>query len=34
VRVEVVAFGASTSSELRAICDDYLDIQEHLADLT
>ena len=34
VRVEVVAFGASTSSELRAICDDYIDMQEHLQDLT
>jgi uncharacterized LabA/DUF88 family protein len=34
VRVEVVAFGASTSSELRAICDDYIDMQEHLAELT
>jgi uncharacterized LabA/DUF88 family protein len=34
LRVEVVAFGASTSAELRNICDDYLDISEHLAELT
>lgn len=34
VRVEVVAFGASTSSELRAICDDYIDLAELLGDLT
>lgn len=33
VRVEVVAFGASTSAELRAICDDYIDIQEQLDQL-
>jgi uncharacterized LabA/DUF88 family protein len=34
LRVEVVAFGSSTSSELRAICDDYIDISDHLSDLT
>jgi uncharacterized LabA/DUF88 family protein len=33
VRVEVVAFGASTSAELRNICDDYIDMQEHLQEL-
>jgi len=34
LRVEVVAFGSSTSSELRAICDDYLDISDFLSELT
>lgn len=34
LRVEVVAFGSSTSSELRAICDDYIDISDHLDELT
>jgi len=34
LRVEVVAFGSSTSSELRAICDDYLDISDYLSELT
>jgi uncharacterized LabA/DUF88 family protein len=34
LRVEVVAFGASTSSDLRAICDDYIDVQDHLDELT
>lgn len=34
VRVEVVAFGASTSAELRAICDDYIDLSQHLSEIT
>jgi uncharacterized LabA/DUF88 family protein len=34
LRVEVVAFGSSTSAELRAICDDYLDISDYLTELT
>jgi uncharacterized LabA/DUF88 family protein len=34
LRVEVVAFGASTSADLRAICDDYIDLQVHLDELT
>jgi uncharacterized LabA/DUF88 family protein len=34
VRVEVIAFGASTSAELRAICDDYLDLSTHLNEIT
>ncbi len=34
LRVEVVAFGASTSADLRAICDDYIDLQDHLDELT
>ncbi len=33
LRVEVVAFGTSTSADLRAICDDYIDVQEHLDEL-
>jgi uncharacterized LabA/DUF88 family protein len=33
LRVEVVAFGSSTSAELRAICDDYIDISDRLNDL-
>jgi uncharacterized LabA/DUF88 family protein len=33
LRVEVVAFGSSTSAELRAICDDYIDISDRLSDL-
>ena len=33
VRVEVVAFGQSTAAELRAVADDYVDIQDHLAEL-
>jgi uncharacterized LabA/DUF88 family protein len=28
VRVEVVAFGSSTASELRAVCDEYIDISQ------
>ncbi len=33
VRVEVVAFGQSTASELRAVADEYTDINDHLAEL-
>jgi len=33
-RVEFVAFGTSTSAELRAICDDYIDLSQHLGDIT
>jgi uncharacterized LabA/DUF88 family protein len=33
VRVEVVAFGQSTASELRAVADKYTDLDEHLAEL-
>jgi uncharacterized LabA/DUF88 family protein len=33
VRVEVVAFGDSTSVELRAAADEYIDIKDHLAEL-
>ena len=33
VRVEVVAFGQSTAAELRAVADEYVDIQDHLAEL-
>ncbi|MGI8553231.1 MAG: NYN domain-containing protein, partial [Dehalococcoidia bacterium] len=34
VRVEVVAFGASTSADLRAICDDYIELSTLLNELT
>src|SRR5439155_12062892 len=30
VRVEVVAFGQSTAAELRAVADEYVDLNEHL----
>ncbi len=33
VRVEVVAFAQSMASELRAVADEYIDINEHLAEL-
>jgi uncharacterized LabA/DUF88 family protein len=33
VRVEVAAFGASTSAELRAICDDYIDLGNILSEI-
>jgi len=33
VRVEVAAFGDSTSIELRAAADEYIDIKEHVAEL-
>ncbi len=33
VRVEVVAFGDSTSVELRAAADEYIDLKDHLAEL-
>ena len=33
VRVEVVAFGKSTASELRAVADEYIDFSDHLAEL-
>ena len=33
VRVVVVAFGESTAAELRAIADEYIDINDHLAEL-
>ncbi len=33
IRVEVVAFGTSTASELRAVADDYIDLQDQLNDL-
>ncbi|MCH7837405.1 MAG: NYN domain-containing protein [Chloroflexi bacterium] len=33
VRVEVVAFGASTAAELRAVADEYIDINDHIAEL-
>ncbi len=33
VRVEVVAFGQSTASELRAVADEYIDINDHLSEL-
>lgn len=34
VRVEVAAFGGSTSAELRAICDDYIDLGNILPEIT
>lgn len=34
VRVEVIAFGGSTSAELRAICDDYVDLGAILDQVT
>ncbi len=34
VRVEVVAFGQSTAAELRTVADEYVDLAEHLDDLT
>lgn len=34
VRVEVVAFGTSTAGELRAVADTYIDISEHLDELS
>jgi len=33
VRVQVVAFGSSTAAELRAVADEYIDLQAHLAEL-
>jgi uncharacterized LabA/DUF88 family protein len=33
VRVEVVAFGPSTAAELRAVADEYIDLNDHLAEL-
>ncbi len=33
VRVEVVAFGQSTAAELRAVADEYTDLNDHLAEL-
>ena len=33
VRVEVVAFGKSTASELRAVADEYIDFSDHLVEL-
>lgn len=33
VRVEVIAFSASTSSELRAACDEYIDLGLHLREI-
>lgn len=33
VRVEVVAFGQSTASELRTVADEYIDLSEHLTAL-
>ena len=33
VRVEVAAFGNSTAAELRAIADEYIDLNDHLAEL-
>lgn len=33
VRVQVVAFGQSTAAELRAVADEYVDINDHLAEL-
>ena len=33
VRVEVVAFGPSTAAELRAVADEYTDLNDHLAAL-
>ncbi len=30
VRVEVIAFSSSTAGDLRTVCDDYLDISQHL----
>ncbi len=34
VRVEVVAFGGSTAAELRAVADSYIDIKDHLSELS
>ena len=34
VRVEVLAFSSSTAGELRAVCDDYIDIGQHLSEMT
>jgi uncharacterized LabA/DUF88 family protein len=34
VRVEVVAFGASTAGELRVVADDFIDIGQHLHEFT
>lgn len=34
VRVEVVAFGASTAGELRVVADDFIDISQHLHEFT
>lgn len=33
VRVEVVAFGQSTAAELRAVADNYIDINQHMGEL-
>jgi uncharacterized LabA/DUF88 family protein len=33
VRVEVVAFAQSTAAELRAVADEYIDLQKHLNEL-
>jgi uncharacterized LabA/DUF88 family protein len=33
VRVEVVAFGESTAAELRAVADEYTDLNDHLSEL-
>ncbi len=33
VRVEVVAFGPSTAAELRTVADEYIDLNDHLAEL-
>ena len=33
VRVEVVAFGPSTAAELRAVADEYTDLNDHLKEL-
>ena len=34
VRVEVMAFSSSTASELRQVCDTYIDFNQHLHELT
>jgi len=33
VRVEIAAFGFSTSFELRAVADEYVDLEQHLDEL-
>ncbi|MCH8950272.1 MAG: NYN domain-containing protein [Chloroflexi bacterium] len=33
VRVEVIAFGPSTAAELRAVADEYTDLNDHLEEL-
>jgi len=34
IRVEVVAFGDSTAAELRSAADQYIDLKDHLAELS